>query len=379
MNVRFFYAVATLSGTIIGAGIFALPYVIAQVGFWIGIGYMFVLMIVSMILMFAYLEIVLSTKGLHHQLAGYARRYLGKGGETVAAIAQIVGQYGAILVFTTAAGEVLHILLGEYFGGRAIWYGIAFAIVCSIFIFIGVRMMKKIELALLVFVIVAVIFIFFYGLPHVETANLSGSNLGNIMVPFGVVLFAFSGVAAITVMDDILAGDKKKLKSAAFWGMIIPFLLYIVFVFTAMGVNGFDVTEDAIVGLSQSLGLPVLIIGSAMLLLTISTSFFTIGFSLKEVFQYDLKLGKVLGWVLMIGVPIILYVMDIGGFATLVGFSGAFLVGVQGLVIFTIFLKIKRKREKEPECSFKFPKPLIYILMAVFIFGVAAEIFRLLA
>ena len=43
------YAVSTLAGTIIGVGLFGLPYVALQVGFWVVLGYFFVLTFVAIL------------------------------------------------------------------------------------------------------------------------------------------------------------------------------------------------------------------------------------------------------------------------------------------------------------------------------------------
>ena len=43
MFKKFIYPISTLSGTIIGVGIFALPFVTLKVGFWVMLGYFFIL------------------------------------------------------------------------------------------------------------------------------------------------------------------------------------------------------------------------------------------------------------------------------------------------------------------------------------------------
>lgn len=378
MKARFFYAVATLSGTMIGAGLFALPYAIMKVGFWPGLAYMLVLSAATAVLMFAYLEVVLSTKGMHHQMVSYAGKYLGKGGKVAAAVAQVLGQYGSLLVYVIAAGEVLFFTVGRFLGGDERFYGLGFALFCTIAIYLGVSALKKLELGLLIFVIAAVFFIFFFGFGEISWSNLNIVNLSNIMIPFGVVLFAFGGISAITVMDDILAGDKKRLKSAVFMGTAIALIVYVVFVVTAIGIGGTAVTEDAVIGLSESLGPVVTVVGSVMLLLTIATSFFTLGFSLKEVFEHDLRLGRTMGLVLMVAVPLAIYFANIAGFVRVVGLTGALLVGVQGIIVFMMYLQVKRLRERRPECSFKFPKTLVYLIIVIFLIGVISEIVRLI-
>lgn len=72
-----FSAVSTLVGTIIGAGILGIPYVVMQSGF--GIGILNIITVYGMMILISLYtgEIVLRTK-THHQMIGYASIYLGK-------------------------------------------------------------------------------------------------------------------------------------------------------------------------------------------------------------------------------------------------------------------------------------------------------------
>ena len=77
INKPFLEAVATLIGTMVGAGVLGIPYVFARAGFVTGL---IDLIILGTAIVFIYLylgEVVLRTKG-NHQLTGYAEKYLGK-------------------------------------------------------------------------------------------------------------------------------------------------------------------------------------------------------------------------------------------------------------------------------------------------------------
>jgi len=79
-NHRTAMAATTLIGTIVGAGLLAIPYVISQTGFLIGF-------IITVLLGLSFLflnlitgEIVLRTKE-QHQITGYTGKYLGPWGK----------------------------------------------------------------------------------------------------------------------------------------------------------------------------------------------------------------------------------------------------------------------------------------------------------
>src|SRR3989339_612129 len=91
---NFFYAVAILIGMIIGAGIFGIPYVVAQAGFAVGLFYLVLLGGAVMLLHLFYGEIVLRTKQ-EHRLIGYAAKYLGKEAKKIATLTVLFEYYGS--------------------------------------------------------------------------------------------------------------------------------------------------------------------------------------------------------------------------------------------------------------------------------------------
>ena len=80
MKNKVFRAISALVGTVIGAGIFGIPYVVAKIGFLPGIFYLLTLGTLVLFLNLLYGEVILRTPG-DHQLTGYAEIYLGKFGK----------------------------------------------------------------------------------------------------------------------------------------------------------------------------------------------------------------------------------------------------------------------------------------------------------
>ncbi len=104
-------AIAVLVGTTIGAGIFALPHVIAQAGLAIGLTYLLGLGILNLLLNIIYGEVILCTTG-DHQLTGYAQIYLGKKGKALATAAMFFSLYGALLAYLIKIGQFLALIFG---------------------------------------------------------------------------------------------------------------------------------------------------------------------------------------------------------------------------------------------------------------------------
>ena len=77
---RFFSAVSILVGTCIGAGVLGIPYVAAQVGFFVALAYIMLIGLLVFTINLYFGEVILRTKG-DHQIAGYAGKYLGRKGK----------------------------------------------------------------------------------------------------------------------------------------------------------------------------------------------------------------------------------------------------------------------------------------------------------
>ena len=91
-------AISTLSGTIIGVGLFSLPYITSKVGLWVMLAYFIGLGVIVIAVHRFFGEVVLKTEG-QHRLPGYAGIHLGKTGKTIAVVSTILGLFGALLAY----------------------------------------------------------------------------------------------------------------------------------------------------------------------------------------------------------------------------------------------------------------------------------------
>src|SRR3989344_5432749 len=119
----FLSATATLIGIIVGVGIFGIPYVTAQAGFWIGQFYIVFLAGVTLLVHLLYGEVVERTEGTH-RLPGYAEKYLGKGAKRLITVAFFFSGYAALLLYIVIVEELLENLTFQ--GIPAVWGSILF-------------------------------------------------------------------------------------------------------------------------------------------------------------------------------------------------------------------------------------------------------------
>jgi len=369
MKKRGLEAIATLMGTVVGAGIFGIPYVVAKAGFLTGL--MNIILIAGLVLiMKLYLgEVVLRTKG-NHQLTGYAGKYLGKSGKRIMTFVMMFGIYGALLAYLIGEGRAFSAI----FGGSAFLYSLLFFIFVTILIFIGLKVIKEYELYMIMVVIVIVFLISLFSFKQINLDNLTGFNLGDIFLPYGVVLFAFLGSVAVPEMKEILEEDKKKLKKCIIIGSLLVLVVYLVFTFFVVAVTGFDTTEIATLGLGKVLGKKMLIVGNLFAVFAMATSFLTLGLAMKEMYNYDYGFSKNLSWFLTCSVPFGLFLLGFQNFIKTIGYVGSIAGGIEGMLIVFMAWRAVKMGDRKPEYSIVKGRLIGVILIAVFILGIVYQL-----
>jgi len=373
MNKRFFHAVAMMIGMIVGVGIFGVPYAVEKVGFVLGFFYIIVLGAILLLENLLYSEIVLRTEG-KHRLVGYAEIYLGPKGKAVAGVAQILSFYGALIAYIIIGGQFLHTILETVFGGNVLHYQFFFFAFMSLAVLVGLRLVASIEFLMTVFLLAVMAIIFIAGLPYIWYPNLYVINLKEIFFPYGVILFALGGAAAIPAVRDLLRGQEEKIKKAITIGTAIPVILTVLFAFVVIGVSGENTSVEAISGLNLALGSKIILLGSIFGFLAIATSFLVLGLNLKDVFNCDYKFGKILSWLLACVLPFLVFLWSNPTFISVVGFTGAVLGGLEGILIILIWLKAKKAGKRSPEYSINVSRIVLDLIVFVFILGILYKI-----
>ncbi len=364
-------AIATLIGTIIGAGVLGLPYVISQAGFNLGLILILLIGIAVLFMNLFYGEVVLRTKTTH-QLAGYAEKYLGKKAKAIATISLIIGIYGALTAYLIGIGQSL----SELFHLHPLLFSILAFLILSFVVHRGIKTLGNSELtfgSVMVVIILSIAFFSFFS-SRFDLQNLSYINLKNIFLPYGVILFAFLGATAIPQMREEIIRDKVDLKKSILIGSLIPVLIYIFFALSVVGVTGINTTQISTIGLGELLGYKMILLANLFAVFAMSTSFIALGFALKEMYMYDYRLHKDLSWTLTCFPPLIIVLLNLTNFIQIIGITGSFAGGIDGILITLMLWKAKKKKEREPEYSLKFTKIIGAILILIFMLGILYQI-----
>jgi tyrosine-specific transport protein len=369
MNKKFWATAFTLTGTIIGAGILGLPYVFAKAGFLIGLFWLVLLGIIMIIVNLYLGEITLKTKPIH-QLAGYAKKYLGHKAGKIMLFATLFGIYSALIAYLIGEGQSLaQLFLGNL--KYSVLFGIKFWLGMTLLLREGLRGLKKIETWGVLIIIGIILGIFIWFLPSANLSNLKQINPSDFFLPFGVVLFALLGFASIPELRREIKGQEKNLKKAIILGSLIPIILYILFSGIFVSVLGTDIEQVATI----SFGPIIIILG----IFTMLTSYFVLSFALKDIFMFDLRFSKRKTLFLVSILPLIFYiflsVFNIAGFIEVLGLSGVISGGITGILILFANQKAKtgKKADRKSEYSIPINWIIILLISLIFVLGILTE------
>lgn len=373
---KFPLALATLLGTIVGAGIFGIPYVISKSGIIPGLFY-FLILGGAVLLVHLFLgEIILRTRE-KYRLIGHAERYLGNWGKILITISTLLGIPGTLLAYTIIGGDFLKIIFSPFLNLSSFHFSLIFWLILSYFIFWGIKLIAKAELLMNLIFFFIIFIIFFFAFPKINLQNFSLINPSHIFLPFGVILFSFTASAAIPEIGEILKTEKerKEYKKVIISASMISFLLYLLFALVVIGVSGKNTSEEALQGLLPILGQKIIILGALFGILSIATTFLVLGNYLKNTLFYDYKIPKFISASFTCGLPLILFLIGFRGFIEVISFVGTIIGAIEGVVIILIFKKAKKLGNRKPEYSLKVPSILLYFLIGIFILGVISQIF----
>ena len=364
-NKKFINALAVYVGTIIGVGLFGLPYVGAQSGFLILFFYLILVGFITATINIFYAEVAAETKGLH-RLPGYAQMYIGNWAKPIAFFVKTLAIFGSLLAYLIIGGQ----FLANLFNGPVYLYTFIFFILGAFLIWKDKKSIGPVELIMLFIFIGTIIFLFFSGIGEIVFANLKEITIKNMFVPYGVIIFSLYGASIIPEIKEELKGNLQQIKKLIIVGLIICIAIYVIFNLLIIGISGSNTAEDAISGLEGSLGTWVLDIGYVFGIIATFTSFIALGLTVKKLFRYDYKLPKKLGWFLACFIPLGLFIAGLQDFISVIGITGAVMLGIDGILVVIIYFKLKQKQKNK---SMKLIKLLGYSIIGLLTLGVVLE------
>ncbi len=378
-TLSLFEAVMIIVGSVIGAGVLGIPYVVAQVGFWVGLLYIAGLGFVMILLHLFLGEIVLRTKK-YLQIGGLCEKYLGKKAGGFMKLLMLLMLTSALVAYIVGMGEAAQAIFINYgIDIPAYAWSIIAWLIGSIVVIAGVRTLAHIEFVLASVIFVIIIIIAALAAPHIEVEKLMRFDLAQFFLPYGVVLFAFHGTNAIAEVEEIMPNQQKRMKQVIILAGVLPIIIYILFALAVVGVTGINTTEIATVGLGKVLGPGAIVFGNLFALFAMMTSFFALGFALRRTYEWDFNFKKIIALLLTLCVPILIFILGLRNFIATIGIAGALFGSIEAIMIIMMFWRARKKGDMSVRAYALHGASFVAVLLfLVFLVGGVYGLFEIL-
>jgi tyrosine-specific transport protein len=336
MYRRWAVASLILSGTIIGAGMFGLPYAFSRVG--VSFSALFILVLAAFlgVLHVAYGLIALHTPG-DHRLPGYARIYLGERSFPAVLCVNTLSLVGGLVVYIALALT----FVSHFVSSPAAAYAIVVATFALPALF-GVKAFEGLEWTITLCMVALILVIFGFGAARtgVETESERIGQLSDAALLYGVGLFALYGASAIPELKKYFTSVRSVVVIAAV-GTALPAFLYIAFSVGIIGLSGGAPSHDA---LSAIVGMPwVQGVGAVLGFLAVTTSYWAIATNLTHMLVFDLRIPRTISTGAVLVVPFGLYAAVNTSFIDIMGFVGSVALSLEALAIVGITMIVRKK------------------------------------
>ncbi|MEK7590573.1 MAG: aromatic amino acid transport family protein [Patescibacteria group bacterium] len=366
-------AAGLLAGTIIGAGMFSLPFIFQSAGLGTGIFYLILIPLVYIFVYLMYSDVVLRTKE-QHRLVGYAKIYLGNWAFWLTILMSVVE---SVFVLT------IYLVLSQSFGNLISEFGsgleklLIFWFIGSIAIFLTLKRMALLEFLITGGIIAIILAIFFLAIPNFSATMDFSFNLERFLFPLAPILFAFAGSVAIPPIVDYLKRSAVPIKRAVILGTAVPAIVYAFFI-VGVVILSQNVSPDAVTGLIDRIS-PIALIGVGLLgLLAIFSSYVVVGSHIKNVLLYDLRFPAFLRFFIVVLGPLAIYFSGFQNFIVLVSFVGGIFLAFEGILIVAMWLRANKIAEKPPIILKKMGFSAIVLLFLIFSTALIYEIITMI-
>ena len=327
-----------VAGTMIGAGMLAMPLTSAGIGF----GFTLVLLLgLWALLTFSALLFVdlYQTAESDAGIGTLAEQYFGKAGRIIATAVLIIFLYALIAAYVSGGGSLLKDLLPESFGDKVSI--LLFTVIFGSFIVIGTHSVDKINRVLFFVMLAAFAVVLSLMLPEIKFDNLMATPIDNALIisasPVFFTAFGFHG--SIPSLNKYLDGNVKALRISILAGSAITLCAYILWQMSTHGLltqNEFlqilkeDATLNGLVKATLAITGSNMIAGAVKLFSTLAlvTSFLGVGLGLLECIEdllkrsFNISAGRITLGLMTFIPPLVFALFYPEGFILALGYAG---------------------------------------------------------
>ena len=227
------------SGTMIGAGMLAMPLTSAGIGFTFTVVLLILLWILLTYSALLFVE-VYQTAEHDAGIGTLAAQYFGRPGRIIATSVLMIFLYALLSAYVTGGGAILASTLPDFAAPDLKMKGsiLAFTILFGVFVAIGTSFVDVLNRFLFIAMIAALFIVLGLMIPEIKIDNLMAMPIDKALLisasPVFFTAFGFHG--SIPCLNKYLEGDVKALRFSIIVGSAITLVGYILWQFSTHGV-----------------------------------------------------------------------------------------------------------------------------------------------
>lgn len=353
MNTKLLGSALIISGTALGAGMLAIPMVLAQFGLLYGTLLMVLIWFGTTYSALLLLEATIKSGG-GLGLNTVARKTLGKGGQLVTNGLLYALLICLLMAYILGAADIMTQVLGSL--GLPITFTqsqILFTLVIGVIVACGTGVIDKINRALFFVMIASLVLTLLVLLPEFSTQNLTqvvnNDHIG--LIKTSAVLFTSFGF--MVVIPSLVSYNHEasdvQLRNMVIVGSLIPLFCYLCWLFAVVGnlppeqLKEFESVSQLMAGFEHDAPW----IGSVLSLFTglaLLTSFFGVAMSLFNQNSDTFNQSRPVTYVLTFVLPLIGAIFAADQFLSVLAYAGIILVFLAVFVPLAMVYKLRAKK-----------------------------------
>ncbi len=374
-----FEAMAILIGTIIGGGIFVLPYMNIKSGIVMTNLWLVFLCVMVCLLHLIFGEIILKTRN-EMKLPGYAGKYLGKIFKKFLNFVCVFSIAFSLLIYIVLADKFIKIILGTRFLFFQPYLFVLIWLIFNIFLLFKLADTSRINFVLTIVEVGLVLALAFLCLNKINFTSIDYSNLAFSPVwysSYGVIFYAIDGLVAMPMMFMFLRhkkASKTVYMKSVIWSFVFVFLVFFAFINFVSLLSTRGTSIDAIQGLAPFLGREIIILGAIAGLFAVVTSYIIVVNYFKDMLRCDVGCNKLSSILLSMFLPLVFLLVSAKKLDDIMSLAGGIIGGMIAVVVLLVYMKIKDKNTKTAPYNLNIPNWLLVIVGSVCFVGAIMQI-----
>lgn len=350
VNFKLLGGMLLIAGTALGAGMLAIPMVLAQFGVLWGSLLMVVIWLGTTYAALLLLEATLRSGG-GIGMNSIAQKTLGKSGQVITNALLYCLVTCLMIAYIVSAGDLLQQLLtGLGWSLSLIQSQLIFTLCIGAFVAQGTASVDKLNRVLFFAMLMALLVTLFYLLPNVDIINFKQQNSASKvdLIKYSAVLFTSFGFMVVvpSVVKYNLDATHKQLRNMVVIGSTLPLVCYLLWLVAVVGnlpaqqLVSFANVSELIAALSQhyaNLG----IVLSLFTGLALVTSFLGVAMSLFDQNRDLFKSNKLVTFLVTFMLPLLGAILAKEQFIGVLGYAGIILVFLAIFIPMAMVLKVR--------------------------------------